>query len=93
MKGSVLHIGAGQQINKVTFLLIMCSSVTHINSSNAATLDTLFPNHNKASPSATGDLSSPSIMPIVHSVSDYFDVSIHLPAFSPDELSWHDPHL
>ena len=32
-------------------------------------------------------------MPIVHSVSDYFDVSIHLPAFSPDELSWHDPHL
>ena len=89
MRGSVLHIGAGLQINKVISLLTMYSSMTCTNSSNAATF--VLPRmHSFLIITRHPHLLlviSPHLPQYQLSIQyPTFDEPIHLPAFSLDEL-------
>ena len=48
--------------------------------------DPVFPNRNECQSLNPGDTLPPTSKPVVQSISDYFEDSIHLPVFSPEEL-------
>ena len=48
--------------------------------------DPLFPNRNECHSLNPGDTLTPTSKPVVQSISDYYEDSIHLPVFSPEEL-------
>ena len=51
-----------------------------------AARDPLFPNCLQQPTLADGDTSAPVKKPVISTIQDYYDSTVHLPVFSPDEL-------